>query len=96
MLEMELIGEVIELMRYSCAENAIIRVDNSSQVGGDECLVYHDKFLGLLVRLRFSLIRSVKRNLKSAHVQMTSQQIVRRPLTRGMPTGCGRRSRFEG
>ena len=46
--------------------------------------LYYEQFLGLSVPMSNPLIRSVRQSVKRAHVEMGSQQKVRRSLTWGM------------
>lgn len=48
---------------------------------------HHEQFVGLSVPMGNPLISSVRQGIKSAHVEMGSQQRVKRPLTWGMLTG---------
>ena len=83
--EMELVGEWVEFMGYSCAEKG----NKESSIVGKLVVInfYHEQFVGLSVPMGYPLIRSVSQGIKRAHVETGSQQRVRRPLTRRMFRG---------
>ena len=83
--EMELVGELVEFMGYCCTG----KTNEESTIVGKLVVInfYHEEFLGLSVPMSNPLIRSVRQGIKRAHVEMSRQQRVRRPLTRGMLTG---------
>ena len=83
--EMELVGELVEFMGYCCAGKG----NKESTIVGKLVAInfYHEQFVGMSVPMGNPLIRSVRQGIKRAHVEMGSQQRVRRPLTWGMLTG---------
>ena len=78
---MGLVGELVEFMGYCCAG----KESKESTIVGKLVAMnfYHGQFLGLPVPMSNSLIRQ---GIKRAHVGMSSQQKVRRPLTWGILT----------
>ena len=84
--EMELVGELVEIMGYCCAKKRNKESTTySRQVGGD--YFYHEQFVGLSAPMNNPLIRSVTQGIKRAHAETGSQQRVRRPMTWGMLRG---------
>ena len=92
--EMELVGELVEIMRYRGAGKGI---KESTIVGKLVAInIYHGRFLELSVPMSNPLIRSVRQAIKSAHIRMGNQQKVRRPLAWGMKRRCRRALRHGG
>ena len=85
-MEMELARELVEFMGYcfACAGKG----NKESTIVGKLVAInfYHEQFLGLSVPMSNPLIRSVRQGIKRGHVEMGSQQKMRRPLTWGMLT----------
>ena len=77
--EMELVGELVEFTGYCCAG----KENKESSIVGKLVAInfYHEQFLGLPVPMSNPLVGFVRQGIKRAHVEMGSQQKVRRPLT---------------
>ena len=80
--EMELAAELGEFLGYRCAE----KWKQEATIAGKlmEIICDPERFVGLSMSLGNPLIRSVKQEIKRAHVEKDTLQRVGRPLTCGV------------